>query len=83
MMRRELVSSGEITDVLLDVRTLLTMPAKVPATAADRRLSGRLVRPPRQAASRSLNARSRQRRSSSGSVTASVSMFTPMSRLWL
>ena len=26
MMRRELVSSGEITDVLLDVRTLLTMP---------------------------------------------------------
>ena len=38
MMSRELVSSGEITDVLLDVRTLLTMPAKdadkVPATAA-------------------------------------------------
>ncbi len=31
MMRRELVSSGEITDVLLDVRTLLTMPAKAPA----------------------------------------------------
>jgi hypothetical protein len=27
MMRRELVSSGEITDVLLDVRSLLTMPA--------------------------------------------------------
>ncbi len=27
MMRRELVSSGEITDVLLDVRTLLTMSA--------------------------------------------------------
>lgn len=27
MMRRELVSSGEITDVLLDVRTLLTTPA--------------------------------------------------------
>jgi hypothetical protein len=26
MMRRELVSSGEITDVLLDVRSLLTMP---------------------------------------------------------
>jgi hypothetical protein len=34
MMRRELVSSGEITDVLLDVRTLLTMPAKVPAAAS-------------------------------------------------
>jgi hypothetical protein len=34
MMRRELVSSGEITDVLLDVRALLTMPAKVPAVAA-------------------------------------------------
>ncbi len=33
MMSRELVSSGEITDVLLDVRTLLTMPAKVPASA--------------------------------------------------
>ncbi len=34
MMRRELVSSGEITDVLLDVRTLLTMPAHAaPATA--------------------------------------------------
>lgn len=28
MMSRELVSTGEITDVLLDVRTLLTMPAK-------------------------------------------------------
>lgn len=27
MMSRELVSTGEITDVLLDVRTLLTMPA--------------------------------------------------------
>lgn len=27
MLRRELVSAGEITDVLLDVRTLLTMPA--------------------------------------------------------
>lgn len=26
MMRRELVSSGEVTDVLLDVRTLLTLP---------------------------------------------------------
>ncbi len=34
MMRRELVSSGEITDVLLDVRTLLTMPAAVPASVA-------------------------------------------------
>ncbi|MDO8390731.1 MAG: hypothetical protein Q7V57_09600 [Actinomycetota bacterium] len=32
MMSRELVSSGEITDVLLDVRTLLTMP-KVEAVA--------------------------------------------------
>ena len=29
MLRRELVSSGEVTDVLLDVRTLLTLP--VPA----------------------------------------------------
>jgi hypothetical protein len=27
MMRRELVSSGEVTDVLLDVRTLLTLPS--------------------------------------------------------
>lgn len=27
MMRRELVSAGEITDVLLDVRSLLTTPA--------------------------------------------------------
>ncbi|MFT3855810.1 MAG: hypothetical protein QM733_24255 [Ilumatobacteraceae bacterium] len=26
MMTRELVSTGEITDVLLDVRSLLTMP---------------------------------------------------------
>jgi hypothetical protein len=26
MLRRELVSSGEVTDVLLDVRTLLTLP---------------------------------------------------------
>lgn len=32
MMSRELVSSGEVTDVLLDVRTLLTLPA--PAAAA-------------------------------------------------
>jgi hypothetical protein len=32
MMSRELVSSGEITDVLLDVRSLLTMPqVAVPA----------------------------------------------------
>ena len=29
MLRRELVSSGEVTDVLLDVRTLLTLPAHV------------------------------------------------------
>ena len=33
MMSRELVSSGEITDVLLDVRTLLTMPAHAAAAA--------------------------------------------------
>ena len=26
IMRRELVSSGEVTDMLLDVRTLLTTP---------------------------------------------------------
>jgi hypothetical protein len=26
MLTRELVSSGEVTDVLLDVRTLLTLP---------------------------------------------------------
>ncbi|MDO8363591.1 MAG: hypothetical protein Q7V88_11895 [Actinomycetota bacterium] len=31
MMSRELVSSGEITDVLLDVRTLLTMPVAASA----------------------------------------------------
>ena len=31
MMSRELVSSGEITDVLLDVRMLLTAPAAVSA----------------------------------------------------
>jgi hypothetical protein len=31
MMSRELVSTGEVTDVLLDVRSLLTLP--VPATA--------------------------------------------------
>ena len=34
MMSRELVSSGEVTDVLLDVRSLLTLPAPVPAAAA-------------------------------------------------
>ena len=33
MMSRALVSSGEITDVLLDVRSLLTMPTS-PADAA-------------------------------------------------
>src|SRR5215212_2944231 len=31
MMSRELVTSGEVTDVLLDVRSLLTLPAPVPA----------------------------------------------------
>ncbi|MEY4229689.1 MAG: hypothetical protein RLZZ362_538 [Actinomycetota bacterium] len=31
MMSRELVSTGEVTDVLLDVRSLLTLPAPVPA----------------------------------------------------
>ena len=31
MMSRELVSSGEITDVLLDVRTLLTAPVTAAA----------------------------------------------------
>ena len=31
MMSRELVSTGEVTDVLLDVRSLLTLPQ--PATA--------------------------------------------------
>jgi hypothetical protein len=39
MMSRELVSSGEVTDVLLDVRSLLTLPAVAavvaePATAS-------------------------------------------------
>jgi hypothetical protein len=29
MMSRALVSSGEITDVLLDVRSLLTMPSPI------------------------------------------------------
>lgn len=32
MMSRELVSSGEITDVLLDVRMLLTAPVAVSAS---------------------------------------------------
>ena len=32
MLTRELVSSGEITDVLLDVRSLLTMPAATAST---------------------------------------------------
>jgi hypothetical protein len=33
MLRRELVSSGEVADLLLDVRTLLTVPA-APVVAA-------------------------------------------------
>ena len=33
MMSRELVSSGEVTDVLLDVRTLLTLPAPAAVSA--------------------------------------------------
>ncbi len=33
MMSRELVTTGEVTDVLLDVRMLLTTPAKTPAPA--------------------------------------------------
>ena len=31
MMSRELVTTGEVTDVLLDVRSLLTLPAPVEA----------------------------------------------------
>lgn len=31
MMRRELVSAGEVTDVLLDLRMLLTSPAQASA----------------------------------------------------
>jgi hypothetical protein len=35
MLRRELVSTGEVADLLLDVRTLLTAPvASVPQTDA-------------------------------------------------
>ena len=34
MLRRELVSSGEVADLLLDVRTLLTHPAPVEAVSA-------------------------------------------------
>jgi hypothetical protein len=30
MISREIVSSGEVADVLLDVRSLLTLPAPVP-----------------------------------------------------
>lgn len=33
MMSRELVTTGEVTDVLLDVRTLLTLPAVAATTA--------------------------------------------------
>src|SRR5688500_18391111 len=33
MMSRELVTSGEVTDVLLDVRSLLTVPVQVPVPA--------------------------------------------------
>lgn len=33
MMSRELVTTGEVTDVLLDVRTLLTLPVAAAATA--------------------------------------------------
>lgn len=32
MLRRELVSSNEVADLLLDVRTALTAPAAEPAT---------------------------------------------------
>ena len=31
MMSRELVSANEVTDVLLDLRGLLTAPARIPA----------------------------------------------------
>jgi len=34
MLRRELVSSGEVADLLLDVRTLLTHPAPAAAASA-------------------------------------------------
>ncbi len=34
MMSRELVTTGEVTDVLLDVRSLLTLPAPAAAAAS-------------------------------------------------
>jgi hypothetical protein len=34
MMSRELVSTGEVTDVLLDVRSLLTLPDRTPVASA-------------------------------------------------
>jgi hypothetical protein len=37
MMQRELVSTGEVTDVLLDVRSLLTAPAVTASAAASAR----------------------------------------------
>ncbi len=33
MLRRELVSTGEVADLLLDVRSLLTHPAPTPAAS--------------------------------------------------
>ncbi len=35
MMQRELVSSGEVADLLLDVRTLLTAEAEKPAVVIE------------------------------------------------
>lgn len=35
MMTRELVSAGEVTDVLLDVRSLLTMPPAAHGSGVD------------------------------------------------
>jgi hypothetical protein len=34
MLHRELVSTGEVADLLLDVRSLLTTPAPAPAVPA-------------------------------------------------
>jgi hypothetical protein len=34
MLHRELVSTGEVADLLLDVRSLLTTPAPAPAATA-------------------------------------------------
>ena len=80
MLHRELVSTDEVADLLLDVRTLLSAPREPAANYAFARSASRVhARLQLPAASSSAYESSRQLRKRSGSSTAAASTFSPMS----